>query len=111
MRLRQGRLQAGLALCRAAANLRPASAKYALNLGIALRQSGDLTESERQMNRAIDLDPALEEAYVALAMLYDQEGRNRQKLETIDRYLKWNPQNIGVRLQRMTSGEASVVPR
>ncbi len=71
-----------------------------MNLGIVLKRSGDLAEAERQLTRAIDLDPSLKQAYMELATLYNSQGRVREMTDTIDRFLKWNPQDILFRLQK-----------
>lgn len=80
--------------------LEPRSAKAAMNLGIVLKRSGDLTEAERQLARAIELDPSLKQAYGELAALYGAQGRTREMMDTIDRFLRWNPQDIAFRLQK-----------
>jgi Flp pilus assembly protein TadD len=103
MKLQHGEVQEGVSLCRRAVQQRPLSADYAMKLGIALTRSGDLIEAERQLNRAIDLDPSLAQAYLALAMLYDSQKRTREMTGTLERYLKWSPQNIVFRLQKARS--------
>jgi hypothetical protein len=86
------------ALGRRVVELRPQSASCAMSLGLALKQSGNPREAEQQLRRAIDLDPSLMEAYAQLALLYDEEKRTKDSVETISRFLKWNPQNIQFRL-------------
>ena len=100
VKLQKGMTEAGLVLCRRAGEKRPENAKYALNLGIAMTRSGDVPGAEQQLNRAIRLDPSLQESYLALAMLYDSLDRKRDMIAALDRYLSWNPQNIAVRLQK-----------
>ena len=74
-----------------AVELQPQNAKVAMNYGLVLRKSGDLAEAEQQLSRAIDLDPSLKQAYMELGMLYASERQLRPMIDTIDRYLKWNP--------------------
>ncbi len=76
----------------------PQSATFALNLGIALKRTGRLEKAERQLHRAIRLDPSLMQAYAELAVLYDGEHRTAEAMQTLEQFLKWNPQNIQFRL-------------
>jgi predicted CXXCH cytochrome family protein len=87
-------------LGRRVVELRPQSATAAMNLGIVLKRSGDTAEAERQLDRAIALDPSLKQAYGELATLYATERRSSDAIAVMDRYLKWNPQDILFRLQR-----------
>ena len=80
------------------------SAKAAMNFGIVLKRSGDLTEAERQFQRAIDLNPSLKQAYIELAQLYASQQQMKEVNDTIDRFLKWNSQDIMFRLQRSRLG-------
>jgi tetratricopeptide (TPR) repeat protein len=80
--------------------LRPQSAKAAMNYGIVLQRSGDLAEAERRFKRAIELDVSLKPAHERLAILYKSQGRRQEILDVIDNFLKWNPQDIMFRLQR-----------
>lgn len=100
MFLIQGRAQEAVEFNRRAAEERPNSADYAFNLAIALHGVGDLEGTERELKRAIDLDPSLERPYITLFSLYSQQGRREDALATLDRYLKWNPQNIKFREQK-----------
>jgi DnaJ family protein C protein 7 len=78
----------------------PQSATFAMNLGLALKRSGNSQNAEQEFLRAIDLDPSLMQAYAELALLYDSEGRPSNAMKTIERFLLWNPQNIQFRLAR-----------
>ena len=100
MFLVQGRAQEAVELNRKAAEERPDSADYAFNLAIALHGVGDLEGTERELKRAIDLNPSLEQPYITLFTLYSQQGRREDALATLDRYLKWNPQSIKFREQK-----------
>jgi Tetratricopeptide repeat len=85
-------------LARRVVELKPQCASCAVSLGLALEQSGNHQEAEQQLLRAIDLDPSLMEAYAQLAKLYDEQKRTADAADTINRFLKWNPQNIQFRL-------------
>jgi len=87
-----------VALGRRVVELRPQSASCALSLGRALQRAGHPQAAEQQFLRAIDLDPSLMEAYAQLALLYDGEKRTQDAVETINRFLQWNPRNIQFRL-------------
>jgi tetratricopeptide (TPR) repeat protein len=89
-----------LALSKWAVESVPKSATFAMNHGLALKRAGNLQEAERELLRAIELDPSLSYAYAELAVLYDSEGKREEALATIDRFLKWNPQTIQFRLAR-----------
>jgi len=65
-----------------------------------LQRSGDTAEAERQLRRAIELDASLKPAYQRLAMLYGSQRRTQEMIDTIDRFLKWNPQDIMFRSQK-----------
>jgi hypothetical protein len=98
--LQRGSLVAAVPLGRRTVELRPQSAKAAMNYGIVLQRSGDLQEAERQFKRAIELDVSLKPAHERLAILYKSQGRRQEMLDVIDNFLKWNPQDIMFRLQR-----------
>jgi predicted CXXCH cytochrome family protein len=99
--LDQDLTRSAVALCRRAVEKQPENAQNALDLGITLSKSGDLLEAARQFSRAIDLDPSLERAYLELSDLYEKQGQSQQALETLDRYLRWNPQSILIRLAKV----------
>jgi predicted CXXCH cytochrome family protein len=80
--------------------LSPQSAKAAMNFGMVLQRSGNFAAAEKQFNRSIELDPSLKPAYGQLAMMYANRGQSQEMMEVIDRYLKWNPQDIMFRLQK-----------
>jgi Flp pilus assembly protein TadD len=104
--LQRGDLVSATQLGRRAAELRPESAKAAMNLGIVFERSGDAVEAEREFRRAIELDISLKPAYQHLAILHGSQRRTQPMLDVIDRFLKWNPQDIMFRLQKaqQTSG-------
>lgn len=87
-----------LALAQWAVDAAPRSATFAFNLGTAAVRAGRPAEAERQFLRAIDLDPSLMHAYAELAVLYDKQHRVDESKQTLQRFLKWNPQSIEFRL-------------
>lgn len=87
-----------LALAQWAVDSAPRSATFALNLGIAAMRAGRNAESERQLKRAIELDSSLMQAYAELAVLYDKQHRVDESKQTLQQFLKWNPQSIQFRL-------------
>ncbi|MGI8959001.1 MAG: tetratricopeptide repeat protein [Bryobacteraceae bacterium] len=99
--LSQGNTEEALLLCRRVVEKRPSSAQYAVYLGMALNRKGDLAGAARELSRAIDLDPSLQDAYVQLVDIYGRQGLTTKVQETIDRYLRWNPQNIWFRLAKL----------
>jgi len=99
-RVIRGDLRGAVALHRRAAEKQPDSADYAFNLAYDLKAAGDLQGAERELRRAIDLDPSLERAYMELALLYYGQQRKPEAMATLDRYLKWNPGSIMFRVQR-----------
>jgi predicted CXXCH cytochrome family protein len=99
-RVIRGDVREAVGLHERAAEKQPDSADYALNLAYDLKLAGDSTGAERELKRAIDLDPSLERAYMDLAGLYYDQQRKAEAVATLDRYLKWNPGNIMFRVQR-----------
>ncbi len=80
--------------------LQPQSAKAAMNFGIVLKRSQRAGDAEREFKRAISLDPSLKQAYLELVGMYAELGRREDVKSTVDRYLKFNPQDILFRVQR-----------
>ncbi len=103
--MQQQEVQKAVELGKRAKELQPASARVAMNFALVLNKSGDSAGAEHELNRAIELDPSLKQAYMELATLYDTEGKQHDAIETLDRYLKWNPQDIVFRLQRAQVAE------
>jgi predicted CXXCH cytochrome family protein len=85
-------------LSRWALETAPESATFAMNYGAALMRAGKLPDAEREFLRAMQLDPSLMQAAAQLAVLYDREGRSAESKAVIERFRKWNPQNIQFRL-------------
>ncbi len=98
--LQQSHIEDAVKLGKQSVTSQPQSAKAAMNYAIVLKRSGNLDEAERQLNRAIQLDPSLKGAYMELGMLYAGQRKMRPVLETIDRYLQWNPQDLMFSLQK-----------
>ncbi len=96
--LDERRFQKAVELCRRAVEREPESADRAMTLGIALSRSGEFAEAERQFKNAIRLDPSLKHAYVELWTLYDAQDKARERAETGDLFLSWNPRNIMFRI-------------
>jgi Flp pilus assembly protein TadD len=94
-----------MALLRQAAEKQPRNALHAFYLGLALTKSNDLACAERQLRRAIELDPSRKEPYIALCDIYAKQGRLSDVAAAIDRYLNWNPQSISFRLHRPKIGQ------
>ncbi len=69
-----------------------------MNHGLALMRANNLGEAERELQRALTLDPSLMQAAAQLAVLYDRQGRKADSQAAITRFLKWNPQSIQFRL-------------
>lgn len=107
--LEKGDTREGVSLCRRAAENQPESADRAMALGVALARSGDLTEAERQLRRAIHLDPSLKHAYVELWTLYDRQKRLMEMDDTLERYLRWNPRNVMFRILKAAVEMESVL--
>ena len=82
---------------RRATEMQPDSGFASLNLAIALQNSGDDAGAERQLLHTIDLDPSLQPAWINLVFLYERQGRQSDRIATLDRYLRWNPQSIWFR--------------
>src|SRR5581483_1234789 len=96
----ENRPEAALALARAAAAKNPTSAAAAYRLSLGLRRARDTAGAERELRRAVDLDPSLREAWMDLVMLYDRQGRADEKMATMNRFLAWNPQDMVFRLEK-----------
>ena len=100
VRARRGDLREAVGFYERAAARQPDSADYAVNLADVLKATGDLSGAERELRRAIDLDPSLQRAYMELAHLYYEQQRKADAIAVLDRYLKWNPASIAFQFQR-----------
>ncbi len=97
IRLQRRELEQARDLARRATEVQPDSGFASLNLALALQNSGDDAGAERQLLHTIDLDPSLQPAWVNLVFLYQKQGREADRIALLNRYLKWNPQNIWFR--------------
>src|ERR1035438_2263734 len=97
IRLQSRELEQAREFARRATEVQPDSGFASLNLALALQNSGDDAGADRQLLHTIDLDPSLQPAWVNLVFLYEKQGRQTEKIVLLDRYLKWNPQNIWFR--------------
>jgi predicted CXXCH cytochrome family protein len=100
VRRNRGDLANAISFHQRAAEAQPDGADYALSLGYDLRMAGDFEGAERELRRAIGLDPSLQRAYLELAGLYYGRQRKADALATLDQYLKWNPGSITFRIQK-----------
>ena len=99
-RVKRGDIREAIGFHTQAVEKQPRSADYAYNLASDLKAVGDFEGAEKQLLRAIGIDPSLQRAYMDLAVLYYNEQRKDDAVATLDRYLKWNPGNIMFRVQR-----------
>jgi predicted CXXCH cytochrome family protein len=100
VRLLRGDIREAVGLHERAAEAQPESADYAVNLAYDLKVAGDSNGAERELKRAMELDPSLERTYMELAILFYDRQRKTEAVATLDRYLKWNPRNIMFRLKK-----------
>jgi hypothetical protein len=98
--LRRQRPQQALTMARLGIEKQPDSGRAALNLALALEQTGDSDGAERELLHATNIDPSLELAWINLAKLYQKQGRRSGMIALIDHYLEWNPQSIMFRRQK-----------
>ena len=85
-----------------AVRLEPANALRANNLGVALMSAGDVQAGVAQLERAIKLDPLLEQAYVLLADTYARTGQDGLRKKIIERFLAAMPRSLKFRNQYQT---------
>lgn len=95
--LSRGRAEQGESFFRRAFRLAPSDGEYAMYLGIALKQKGDLTEAARALQNAISTDASLQRAYLELSALYAKQGKVREAAAVLNAYLRWNPQGVLIR--------------
>ena len=73
----------------------PVRASFRLNLAVALHKAGQQDKAVVALERAIELEPLLEDAYILLAEIHPKKRR-----EVLDRYLQLMPGSIQARLGR-----------
>ena len=100
--LSEGQPEEAATFFRRASYLDASSARFAMLLGVALKQNGHSEEAIRELRRAVQLDPSLERSYLEISSLYAKEGKLKEAREILDEFLKWNPKSILVRLTRNT---------
>jgi tetratricopeptide (TPR) repeat protein len=81
-----------------AISLSPDNALAHLNLGDAYREAGVYAKAVVELNRAIELDPSLQDAYRSLEVTWLRSGNRPAARATIDRYLKFMPEGITGRM-------------
>ncbi len=96
--LRKGRPVETARLYEEALRLQPAYAPYHINVATAWNQAGDSAKAIFHLERAIETDPSLESAYRKLGEIYAQNKQPDKMRETLLRYLKFNPNNVTVRI-------------
>lgn len=88
-----------LLLLQQACAAEPANARYAYVLGMAFERSGNSIAAEKQFRRSIQLDRSQPDPYLALASLYEKRNDIAQQRRILEEYLKFMPQNLGIRPQ------------
>ncbi len=95
--LSEGRTKDSQFLFGKATQLAPASGEYLMYLGISLKRNGDLTDAETALRKAIAVDASLQQAYLELSAMYSRQGKAKERVDILNKYLKWNPQSILIR--------------
>lgn len=80
-----------------AAALHPRIGSYALYLGVALREAGQIGRAVNELQRAIELNPSLARAYRELADTYRLLGQEQQAHQTMERFRRFMPQTLSDR--------------
>ncbi len=78
----------------------PTQASHHVNLAVAQRKAGDLTGAVESLDRAIELDRSLEDAYYILAEIYGETRQPERRRLVLERYLRFVPHSIQARLRR-----------
>ena len=95
--LQKGNSQQAVAYLRQAAE-RENSARNQMNLAVALHAHGDPERAMDLLEKALAMDPLLEEAYIWLIEFYRKAGRPRDASETVRKWMSAYPQSFGPRL-------------
>ncbi len=95
--LSQGQIELSQILFQKASHLSPSNAEYLMYLGICLKRKGDLPEAIVALQKAIDLDNSLQQAYLELSALYAKQRKMSDAADVLKRYLSWNPQSVLIR--------------
>ena len=80
-----------------ATELEPLNASHRLNLAIALMEAGHRTGAIAELEKVIDQDPSMRDAYILMAEIYQDSGQSEARRQILARYLKFMPQSIAVR--------------
>jgi Tfp pilus assembly protein PilF len=62
-----------------------------LSLGIALYKGGSLAEGEKELNRALDLDPQAAPAYFYRALVYARRGERQKAIADLETVVALDP--------------------
>jgi FOG: TPR repeat len=87
-------------LFESAARVQPDDAMHQLNLGVAWSAAGNYARAVQFLERALEIDSGLEEAYWVLAETYRRMGQEALRKETLSRLRKFMPQRIDPRLDQ-----------
>lgn len=91
--MRAGREDEALALLRRALRLRPKYADIHNLMGVCQSHRGDSAAAVRHFLKAVSLAPNFTRAWLNLAFLYEQRGKDRASLAAYHRVLKLDPKN------------------
>jgi hypothetical protein len=94
--LRKGRPVEAAKLYEMALELQPGYAPYHINVATAWNEAGDTAKAIAHLNKAIEMDPSLEKAYRKLGDIYSKANQRDKVRETLERYLKFMPNNVTV---------------
>jgi Flp pilus assembly protein TadD len=98
--MQRGEVGAALECLLEAAELAPADALVACQLGVALARNGDVAAAEVSFRRAVDLDPQLPEAWYNLGCALDSRGDSSAACLAFERALALQPGHVAARLRR-----------
>lgn len=84
---RAGRLDEALAEFQRTTEVQPQNAANFFNVGLIYFQKNDLPSAEKAFRQVIKLNPAEGDAYMALADIQESTGREKEAIETYERFL------------------------
>ena len=94
----QGRPAEAVAALRSAVEKRPGDALLLMNLGTALRATGDLEAAAVALRRTCDLAPDLAAGWYNLGRTLGQAGRSGEAHEAYERALRADPDHVRARI-------------